>query len=565
MLFFSPAPGAREAAVNARFSRSPLLVAFLTLACGDDEAVSNDGTPEDGIQQGTSIRLADGELQGSLEDGARRFAGIPYASPPIGGLRFKAPVRNEPWSGVRDATIFGGRCAQPSSLNTGDGTDNEDCLYLNVWTPEPAPKRRLPVLFWIHGGGNQNGATSDLLPVVGGRLFYDGRSLAANHDVVVVSVNYRLGVFGYLAHSALRDEGSPSGNQGLLDQRLALEWVRDNVSAFGGDPENVTLFGESAGARNVCFHAVSPGTKPLFRRAISQSGDCTGKIPFRAEAESQAVVFAEKVGCGGAPDVLECLRDKPAALLIVDDELEGAAPDPVPGGPAYSGGKPRWEFRPVVDGQVVPRMPRDLFRDREIAPAEYLMGTNTEEGTLAHLTAPEAATEADYLAALERRFASFGARVAALYPASDFASPNDALIRVSTDSRYACAVQDFAEQATAANVAVYAYNFDLAFAIPGLEGLGPAHGAELTFVFGSLGSDQWPAGNQAISDLMQGYWSRFARTGDPNGEGAPEWPRFSSERGNRLNLNLDPSAVDDFRKERCALWIEYYKSQLGAY
>ena len=161
-------------------------------------------------------------------------------------------------------------------------------------------------MFWIHGGGNQNGSTSDGVPTLSPfRLFYDGQSFAANHDVVVVSVNYRLGVFGYLAHAALRGEGSPSGNQGLLDQRLALEWVRDNIAAFGGDPRNVTIFGESAGARNVCFHVVSPGSDRLFQRAISQSGDCTGKIPTRAEAEAQAADYVAAVGCGDAADVLD--------------------------------------------------------------------------------------------------------------------------------------------------------------------------------------------------------------------------------------------------------------------
>ena len=536
-----------------------LSAAWSSLGCSSDETVADESATKRGIQKGTSIRIADGRLEGAAEAGVRHFFGIPYAKPPLGELRFKAPVKNERWSGARAATEFGGRCAQPTSLNTGPGTDNEDCLYLNVWSPDPAPEAPLPVMFWIHGGGNQNGATSDLLPGVGKRLFYDGQSLAAKHGVVVVSVNYRLGVLGYLAHPALGEEGSPSGNQGLLDQRLALEWVRDNILAFGGDPNNVTIFGESAGARNVCFQVVSPGSKGLFRRAISESGDCTGKIATRSEAEAQAAAFVEAVGCGAA-NVLSCLRNKPASELIIPDQFDGAAPDPVPGGSAYSGGVPRWEFRPVVDGSVVPKMPRDLFAEANIGGDAYLMGTNTEEGALAHLTAPKVSSEADYLLALERRFGTFGSRVAAAYPLSDFASPNDALIRVSTDSRYSCAVEDFAERAAGAHLNVYAYNFDLDYAIPGLESLGPAHGAELTFVFGSLAPEQWPAGTQAVSELMQGYWSRFATSGDPNGGGAPQWPKFDAARGNRLNLDLDPDVVEQFRAERCALWNEYYES-----
>jgi para-nitrobenzyl esterase len=213
---------------------------------------------------------------------------------------------------------------------------------------------------------------------------------------------------------------------------------------------------------------------------------------------------------------------------------------------------------------VVPKTPRELFAEGQIARVPYLMGTNTEEGALSHLTATKATTEAEYLLALERRFASFSPRIAAAYPASAFTTPNDALVRVSTDSRYACAVQDFAARVSAAGVDVYAYNFDLAYAIRGLEMLGPAHGAELTFVFSSLAPDQWPPGTKEISDQMQGYWSRFAGTGDPNGSGAPEWQKFSPERGNRLNLDLDPNPVENFRAEVCSLWVEYYDSLFAA-
>ena len=526
-------------------------------ACGSDMG-SGPVPSSETIQQGTLITLEDGMLQGSSEDGVRRFAGIPYAQPPVGALRWKAPVRNDPWTGPRDATQFGGRCAQPSSAFSGAWTDNEDCLHLNVWTPDPAPTRLLPVMFWIHGGGNENGSTSDPVPFVVGRLFYDGATLAANHRVVVVSANYRLGVFGYFAHAALRQEGSPSGNQGLLDQRLALEWVRDNIAAFGGDPNNVTIFGESAGARNVCFHVAAPASRGLFHRAISESGECTGRIPLRDEAETQAQAYVDAVGCGGAADVLGCLRDKPADDLMVPVPLDGGAPGTVPGGAYYSGSTPRWQFRPIVDGDVIPKLPRDLFAEGAVARVPYIAGTNTEEAALFHLTTPPARTESDFLQALERAFGAFSARVAAAYPVAGFRRPNDALIRVSTDVRYACAVQDFAQRATAGGLRVYMYNFDAAYPIPGLTGLGPAHGAELTFVFGSLAADQWPAGGRQLSDLVQGYWSRFARAGDPTGSGAPAWRPFDPQRGNRLNLAIEPEEIEHFRAERCALWFEYY-------
>lgn len=559
-----------------------VLVSFLAplaLACGDDadaegspnaDAALADGGADAGtdagdasrtpaaIQQGTRITLADGQLEGEVVGDARRFLGIPYAEPPLGELRFAAPVKVAPWSQVRDATEFGGRCAQPTSVNTGAGTDNEDCLYLNVWTPNPAPSEPLPVLFWIHGGGNQNGATSDLVPVIGERPFYDGQSFAENHDVVVVSVNYRLGPLGYMAHPALRAEGSPSGNQGLLDQRLAMQWVRDNVAAFGGDPNEVTIFGESAGARNVCYHVVSPGSRGLFRRAISQSGDCLGRAATQAEAEAQNAAFVQAVGCDDAEDELACLRELPAGALIIDEELEGGAPSPVPGGSAYGGGRSRWDFRPVVDGEVVPDQPRAMLEAGDVEAIPYIMGTNSEEGALSHLTAPPVTTEAEYLQALERRFGAFADEVAALYPASAFESPNAALIRVSTDFRYACAVQEFAERASAAGLTVYAYNFDMPYAIPGLDVLGAAHAAELSYVFASLPGDLLTPEQQAVSELMQRYWSRFAHASDPNAADAPEWTEFDAETGDRLNIDAEPEMVDAFRAERCAVWQAYY-------
>ena len=553
----------------------PLLVSLLSLVfactvtgCSDEKQATDPDEPgpdgghgghthtEEGGTAAPSVTIDDGRLEGTVEAGVRHFFGIPYAKPPTGDRRFRAPVKNEAWTGVRKASELPKRCAQPTSLNTGEGTDNEDCLYLNVWTPQPAPSSPLPVLVWIHGGGNQNGATSDPVPGVPERLFYDGHSFAENHGVVMVSLNYRLGVLGYFSHPELRDEGSPSGNQGLLDQKMALEWVRDNIAAFGGDPENVTLFGESAGARNVCFHVVSPGSRGLFHRAISESGDCTGSSRTRAQAESEGDVFAEAVGCSDSGDVLACLRNKPAGDLINAKE-PGEAPPAGPGGGSYSGRAQLWDFRPTADGDVIPRLPRDLFLAGEIARVPYIMGTNNEEGGLAHLTAPPAETDEDFQGALERRFGAFASRVAETYPVSKFPTPNAALIRVTTDERYACAVQDFAERATAAGLEVHAYNFNMPYVITGLAPLGPAHAAELTYVFNSLREDQ-PEGADKVSALMQGYWSRFAKAGDPNGAGTPTWPKFDAVKKTRLGIAADPAPIENFRSAECAMWKEYY-------
>jgi para-nitrobenzyl esterase len=506
------------------------------------------------------VRVEGGELEGVIEGDTRHFFGIPFAEPPVGELRWKAPVPNAGWDGVRGAGELSAKCAQGESLTSGAASDTEDCLYLNVWTPYPVPDESLPVLFWIHGGGNENGSTADTTPLVGG-LFYDGGTIVATHDVVVVSTNYRLGAFGFFSHPALRAEGSPSGNQGLLDQRLALEWVRDNIEAFGGDPGNVTIFGESAGARNVCYHVVSPDSRGLFHRAISQSGDCTGRIPTQAEAEAEVGAYVEAVGCGSADDVLDCLRGLPTEALIIDVAVEGAPPEELPGGSGYQGATPLWRFDPTVDGTVVPVMPRDAFAAGDVADVPYIVGTNTEEGALRHLLTTEVETEQELLEALERAFGTDNAaELLALYPVADFPTPNDALIRVTTDWRYACAVQDFAERIDAAGLSVFAYNFDYPWAAPTLRDiLGKSHGAELNYVFGSFVEGMVDEESRTVSARVQRYWTRFAANGDPNGAGDPRWVAFDAEVGNRLNLNAATSMVEGFRQERCDWWKSYYQ------
>jgi para-nitrobenzyl esterase len=303
------------------------VLASLLVACGDDTTVKNPATDADaGTDAGADaasgmepsdplhIKLDDGELQGvAVNDEVRGFFGIPYAKPPVGALRWKAPQKNDSWSGVREAKEFGGRCAQPASMvPAAPRTENEDCLYLNVWTPSPAPKTKLPVMVWIHGGGNVNGSTSETVPFANMGLFYDGQYLA-KRGVLMVSMNYRLGVFGFFAHAGLEAEGSV-GNQGLRDQLLALEWVKKNIEKFGGDPGNVTIFGESAGSFNVCFQVASPKSRGLFHRAISQSGGCTTLQTTKSQAEEQGAGLATTLGCTGS-DALSCIRGKTAAEI----------------------------------------------------------------------------------------------------------------------------------------------------------------------------------------------------------------------------------------------------------
>lgn len=487
------------------------------------------------IQSGTLITLADGMLQGEVDGGTRRFLGIPFAAPPVDDLRWRPPQPVEPWTGVLQANEISAACAQIDSLTT-PGSLNEDCLYLNVWTPNPAPTKPLPVMVWIHGGGNVNGSTGDLIPLGVGGLFYNGRSLAETRDVVVVTTNYRLNIFGFLSHPDLEESGYPySGNQALLDQRAALEWVRDNIIAFGGDPGNVTIFGESAGSFNVCYHVASPLSRGLFDGAISQSGGCTTRQPTRAEGQQRTQALIERVGCASAADALACLRDQPVATLLANAD----------------------GFGPIVDGGFMPEQPRTLYDSGDIADVPYILGSNSDEGTLFLVLTPPVTTEAEYVAALTARYgADHVDDIVAVYPVADFANPNDALARVIGDSALVCSTYDSARRAAASGNDTWLYNFDWPVLTDILPFLRATHGAEIAFVFGS--AEAPTPTDTAIALTMQGYWTRFAHTGDPNGDSALTWPRYDDATDQRINFNANTSVVPGFRREECELWWSIY-------
>lgn len=544
-----------------------LLLACALGACGgdDDDDDAGDVTPDAAepqpdAQDGLVVAIDDGQLRGELDGATRRFLGIPFAQPPVGALRWKAPAPSEPWEGVRDATRFGGRCAQPSSLQS-DASEDEDCLYLNVWAPASAPAEPLPVMVWFHGGGNENGSTSDLVPLLQGEnLFYNGRMLAERFGVVVVTTDYRLGALGFFYHPALEEEGSPAGNQGLLDQRRALEWVQDNIDAFGGDPGNVTIFGESAGSQDVCLLVASGADTGLFHRAISESGGCTTRMRTTADAAvlSGATAFAEAMGCGGAEDVLACLREVPAGQLVADAPVDGAPAEPLPGGSRYQGGTPRWSSGPIVDGVTIPDQPRALFDGGTVAMVPYILGSNSDEGTLFHIGAEKVTTEQELRDAVVRRFgADHVDSILAVYPLADFdGDPDAALQRITGDAGLVCPTLDSASRAAAAGLPVWMYNFALPVPVEGLEFLGATHGAEIAFVFGSVegvGDEQ-----AAVGEPMRGYWTRLAATGDPNGGAARDWPGFQGDSDMRMNFDNELSVVWRFRAAECAMWRSIY-------
>ncbi len=492
------------------------------------------------IQQGTLVEIADGMLQGETDGGSRRFLGIPFAAPPVGNLRWRPPQPVAPWAGVLQATQLSEPCAQEAGLTT-PASDIEDCLYLNVWAPDPAPSEPLPVMFWIHGGGNTSGSTADQVPLGVGGLFYDGRDLAESRGVVIVSTNYRLNIFGFLNHDGLAAEDANypySGNQGLLDQRAALEWVRDNIEVFGGDPNNVTVFGESAGAFDTCYQVASPLSRGLFHRAISQSGGCTTRNTTNQEALAQSDNLAESLGCDTANDALACLRDASVADLL-----------------AASGG-----FGPTVDGGFIPDQPRALFDSGEFSKVPYILGSNSDEGTLFAIGTPPIESEDEFLDALEADYGDRAQDIAAVYPLSDFASPNDALIRAFGDNGLVCGTYDTARRAAVGGADVYMYNFSRAVLVDVLPQLGATHGAEIAFVFGSS-NEAGDEDDATISESMQGYWTRFARTGNPNGDGALAWPIYSDAVDQRINFDVDNEVLTAFRRAQCEVWWDIHAEE----
>ena len=462
---------------------------------------------------GPIVEAPAGAVLGRADGDVRVFKGLPYASPPVGPARWTPPVAAPRWAGVRDATRFGPACVQPRSGGVNiyaddPGAMSEDCLSLNIWTPAAA--RGLPVLVWIHGGALTAGFSHEGI--------YDGAKMA-RAGVVVVSINYRLGVLGYFAHAGLSAE-SPlgvSGNYGLLDQIEALRWVQRNIAAFGGDPAKVTIAGQSAGGLSVMYLMAAPPARGLFSKAIAESAYMisTPELKVRrfgeTPAEAAGAALAAKLH---APDI--------AALRAMDaGKLTQAAVAA--------------RFAPfgAIDGKILPRQLVDVFDRGEQAPVPLLAGFNSGEITsLRGLAPPIPALASTYEKTIRAQYGDLAEAYLRLYPSNHLDS---SILSATRDALYGWTAERLARKQTALGQPAYFYVFDHGFPAADDAGLHGFHAAELPFVFGTLNRTPayWPKapptpGEAKLSDEMLGYWTSFVRTGEPVAADAPSWPAFGA-------------------------------------
>jgi para-nitrobenzyl esterase len=465
-----------------------------------------------GVASTTTVNVEQGSLKGIREDGLTVFRGVPFAAPPVGDLRWRPPQPPARWQGVRPAANFAPQCVQ----NIGSGPDkppamSKDCLYLNVWTQAKSARDRIPVLVWIYGGGFNGGAT--WIPTYSGEVL-------ARHGVVLVNIAYRVGPLGFMAHPELSAE-SPhhvSGNYGLLDMIAALQWIQANIAAFGGDPNKVTIFGESAGGIAVSQLCASPLAKGLFEGAISESGGSFGpprragqpgeNMRLLADAERDGASLSKDAGAGS----IEELRKVPAEKIMDAQRTRGLA----------------W---PIIDGWVIPTDQYTLYEQKRFNHVPVLIGYNSDEGaSFSHERMPR-----EYIDGVRRRYDSFADSLLKAYPAGEATVPKSAR-DLSRDAAFGWHTWIWARlQSQLGAAKVYYYYFDQHPPAPAdapQPDLGAPHGREVPYVFGHLNDlqhEQPTAADHVISDAMATYWTNFAKYGNPNSHGMPQWPAFSDQ------------------------------------
>lgn len=473
------------------------------------------------------VKTESGCVTGLNENGIRAYLGIPYAEPPTGELRWKPPQAVKPWGEILKADKFGPSC--PQAVAPGFGPEwtpanmDEDCLYLNVWTPAKEQEEKLPVMVFIYGGAYVRGSSA--LPL------YNGTALAKK-GVVVVTFNYRVGVLGYMAHPQLSEESpyNVSGNYGLLDQEAALKWVKNNIAAFGGDPDRITIFGESAGGASIISQLAIQQSKGLYNQvivesgAIWQEGSMLPAYKTKAEAEEYGLKFAESLGCSG-PDAIKEMRKKSAL------DLTNKTP--------YIWNSTFWGFhntgfKPTIDGWLIKEAPEKIFREGRQNKVPLIIGSNTDEGTTiateVNMTVPE------YEKFIKESFGKNSGEILARYPVNTKEDVQHQMERIVTDVDFASTAKFVAGSMAEQNENTYLYRFS--YVLPG-QPYGAYHTSELYFIFRP---DYWHPDSNSIkvSDYMMDLWVRFARTGNPNGGMNVTWPRYSSEKDEYLDIGLEP-------------------------
>jgi para-nitrobenzyl esterase len=457
---------------------------------------------------GPTVGTTNGPVRGLAHGTVDEFLGIPYAAPPVGALRWRPPQPAASWSGVRDATQFAPHCPQPATP-FGQASVSEDCLFLNVFTPSHKQAgSHYPVMVWIHGGALVTGESDDYIPA---ELIEDGAT--------VVTINYRLGALGFLAHPALADANGQSGDYGLMDQQAALRWVRRNIASFGGNPRNVTIFGESAGGLSTLSQVASPQARGLFERAIVESGSYNLTQASLSSAEAAGEAFAANAGC--ASQTAACLRSLPVSTILANENAAG--------------------YTPNINSEVLPETLKTAFATGNFNRVPIINGTNRDEWRLfVALSELEGnpVTASNYQSMISSTLAvppAVAAVIAAKYPLNAFPSPSIALGAVGTDAIFACPALAI-DQSVSQFVPTFAYEFNDEnapenFLPPVSFPYGAAHASEIQYLM-DLPTAAFPgtlsAQQQQLATIMKGYWANFAKRGFPSSFGTPFWPLFNN-------------------------------------
>jgi para-nitrobenzyl esterase len=502
-----------------------------------------------------AVTIANGDVQGLDLGSSCMFLGIPYAAPPTGALRWKPPQPAAPWTTPFPATTMVPNC--PNIL-TGTPAGNEDCLKLIVWMSK-APAAPAPVIVWLHTGGFVGASANSQT--------HNGRRLAEETGAIIVAPNYRLGPLGFLVHQALANEDPQrmvSGNYGLIDQRAALQWVRDNIAAFGGDPNNVTVAGTSAGGDSVGLQMVSPGSAGLFHRAAIHSGTPTIRWPTHAESIGQGDAFATALGCVDPATVASCMRSKTRDAIMTALPMASTGVGEPPAGRVF--------WQPVVDGLEIPDQPRVLFERGRFHYVPTIVGFVRDEGAGAFIsrTFSSGVTLAQYQAWLGTEFGAAAPAVAAQYPAASYPLPVDAMAQVVGDGQFVCEGRRMARSISDWHVPVYFFSYEHV-----IDDIFPGkviHGVEANMLFGNnYMPNMFPnhvlnADENALHAAMAGYWTRFMATGDPNTSvaTAPHWPAFKDNlgqgRGSNKYIVLD-TVIGEAKRPReagCDFWEPFF-------